>query len=173
MLAWQLQHFHLWFKSGLYFALDGSMPTSLAMSNRSERVSESEMVACLTLWYRKNGYRVTTEVPIMGQSADIVAQKESCVIFLEAKLYDWKRGLAQCRAHEAVADFIYIAIASKKIAPNLENEARNRGYGVLHFCLKQKSVSEAVQPRKNELLWPPQRAAWAESFKSLFPNESY
>lgn len=93
----------------------------------------------------------------MGQSADLVAAKDENITFLEAKLADWRRALKQCRAHEAVADFIYVAIASCRVAPGLIAAAKERGYGLLHFSIHDRSITVVHEPVRNINVWPPQR----------------
>lgn len=115
------------------------------------------MVRALTDFLTAEGYRVRHEVPNMGQSADIVAERGSGLTFIEAKLANWRVALKQCRAHHHVADYICVAVAGKKPSPSLLAAAEQLGYGIIHFDLREWCYSWVRSPEKNLHLWPPQR----------------
>lgn len=111
----------------------------------------------VALFRRHSGYRITREVPNMGQSIDIVASYGNCVVAIEAKRSDWQRGLNQCRAHRAVADFICIAIGTKRVSERLCEEAERLNYGVIHCPPGDDKCTWATRPKKNRGIWKPQR----------------
>ena len=131
------------------------------MSSDRSRVSmpltEQELVQRVTDLLVSQNYRVQHEVPNMGQSADIVATKPGLLMFIEAKVRDWRRGLCQCVAHEQVADFICIALGTKPVSHELLSQVEDRGYGLIWFSPSDYGCVWVRTPRWNEKLWPPQR----------------
>src|SRR5437763_1397047 len=95
---------------------------------------EADLVDRLAHSLKDQGYRVRMEVSNMGQSIDMVATRGRWVTVIEAKLQNWRRALRQCLAHEQVADYICIAIASVTVSDSLAEEARRSGYGIIHYC---------------------------------------
>jgi hypothetical protein len=120
-------------------------------------VSEAYMVMAIVEYLKKDNYEVFVEVPSMGQSVDIVAKKGKYLSFIEAKIVSWKRGLQQCDPHQIVADYVYIAIATKKISNALYSEAKNLGYGIIHYDIQTDSVDSILKPKLNKSIWIPQR----------------
>lgn len=135
--------------------------------NLSPPANESEFVSILSCALLQNGYNVWTEIPNMGQSADLVAQKDQKITVVEAKLKGWRRALAQCLAHEMVADYVCVALCSAGIPVQLQEEATNRGYGLLHYSLKTKMLQWVVQPRENPNIWLPQRNRFISFMRSI------
>src|SRR5262245_19198701 len=124
--------------------------------------TEAEMVGSLSAMLRSQGYRVRVEVSNMGQSVDLVATRGSWVTVIEAKLRNWRRALAQCQTHEQVADYICVAIGTAVVAPALLEGAASRGYGVLHYDRKNACFNWILRPRRNRLIWKPQRQHWSK-----------
>ena len=134
---------------------------SMKRSDRKARrgpPSENEMIGrIVALFRRHSGYRISREVPNMGQSVDIVASSRKCLVAIEVKRSNWRRALNQCTAHRAVADFICIAIGTKKVPSMLQEQAARLNYGIIH-CPPDKHVCTwAARPRKNQRVWKPQR----------------
>jgi len=129
--------------------------------------SEKELVHYIADFLRENAYHVRFEVPNMGQSTDIVATKGRWVTSIEVKTSDWKRAMKQCRAHEAVADYVCIGIGNGKVPIALLDEARRAGYGVLHCAPGTHQCRWALKPRLNKKLWMPQRRKWSETFGAI------
>lgn len=125
------------------------------------------LVKCLVRFLKKHGYRVRLEISNMGQSADVVATRGRWVMVVEAKLKDWSRAMRQCQAHEQVADYIAVAVALAAVPPGLDREARELGYGILHFSGKNGTIRWVVRPRLNRRVWAPQRRQWARSLKEV------
>ncbi len=63
---------------------------------------------------RKKGIPSLWEVPIMGRSADLAYLEENCLITIEFKLKDWRRGLRQARDHQIGSDFAYLTCRISK-----------------------------------------------------------
>lgn len=118
--------------------------------------TEQDIVGSVVRLLSESGYRVRTEVPNMGQSADLVATRGRWVTFIEAKKHDWRKALAQCRTHELVADYICIAVGTKSISDAFRAAASAAGYGVIH-CESAASCEWVLQPQRNVSLWRPQR----------------
>ncbi len=127
---------------------------------RHSEISEADLVACLTAWLVAAGYRVKHEVPNMGQSADVVAVRGRWITVFEAKRADWQRALRQCEAHEVVADFVCLAVASVGITERLKAEVAKRGYGLVHFSPASQELQWICKPARNEKVWSPQRKVW-------------
>jgi len=122
---------------------------------------ESVFVRELSASLRKQGFHVRTEVSNMGQSADLVATRGRWVTIIEAKLGDWKRAIAQCRAHEHIADYICIALGSVSVSDRLRDTASELGYGVIHYNRSVKRFDWVLRPKLNRAVWRPQRKYWA------------
>lgn len=118
---------------------------------------EDIIVKRIEEFLKKNNYSTIIEVPNMGQSVDIVAQKGRWLSFIEVKLNNWNRALIQSKRHELVADFILIAIASKTVSMRLIVVAEEKGYGIIHFNKKSNRCTIAVKPRINKKVWLPQK----------------
>jgi hypothetical protein len=128
---------------------------------------EADMVSSLACMLGEQGYRVRMEVSNMGQSIDVVATRGRWVTVIEVKLQNWRRALAQCRAHEQIADFICIAIGSATVSDALTEEAERAGYGIIHFCRDCQRFRWVRHPSRNKRVWPPQRRHWAQSVKRI------
>jgi hypothetical protein len=133
-------------------------------------MSETLLVDHLTRFLSDDGYSVRLEVPNMGQSADVVATKNRWVMFVEAKLDNWRRALAQCTAHEQVADYVCIAIGSVSVSDDLKREAAARGYGVIHWSPKGGVCAWVLEPKRNVDVWKPQRERLARDLRRI-PRE--
>lgn len=103
------------------------------------------------------GYFVLQEVPTMGYSADIVARTKNKLTFIEVKLANWKRGLAQCSNHINVADYIYIAMATKRISEALIEQAVLKGFGIISYDCTEDKCEIFLKAKKNNNVWPPQK----------------
>ena len=125
-------------------------------------MSEQELVSKLVKKLKRDGFRVRTEVSNMGQSADIVATRGKWVTLIEVKTRNWNRAIQQCLAHEQVADFICIAIASVTVPERLTDLAKAMGYGILHYHSEQEDFIWIMKPRLNRQVWAPQRRYWAK-----------
>lgn len=112
-------------------------------------------------------YNIRCEVPNMGQSIDILASKSRWTTAIEAKLTNWKRALAQCKAHELVADYICIAIATKSVSKDLELEVKERGYGLIHFDSRNSKCVWVIKPRRNTKVWPAQRRLFGRNLRGI------
>lgn len=130
-------------------------------------MTEFSLVEKISEFLNNEGYLVHLEIPNMGQSVDIVAQKESDLTFIEVKLNNWKRALSQCKNHQIVADYIFVAIASKKISEKFKEAADNLGFGIIHYnkqldvCLIHSNAS------KNPHIWKPQRIVLIDKFEKI------
>lgn len=128
---------------------------------------ESDMVRLLARTLSNDGYRVRTEVPNMGQSADIIATRSRWVTAIEAKLTDWRRALEQCRAHELVADFVCIAIGTVSVPDELIRAVHECGYGLLHCPPSSSACVWVVRPGRNKSVWGPERTRLVRVMKGI------
>jgi hypothetical protein len=127
-------------------------------SHRSPaRRPEAELIVRVIRLFADAGYRISREVPNMGQSVDIVAQTRREVITIEVKRSDWKRALDQCRAHRSVADFICVAIGSSRVSPQLSEAATRLNYGIIHCPPGSNECVWVTRPKRNYRVWEPQR----------------
>ena len=142
------------------------MKTSPSVLPRLER-SEHELVQAVISTLIDDGYRVRTEVPNMGQSADIVATKNRWLTAIEAKTKDWRRAMRQCRAHELVADFVCIAIGTVNVSEPLVEAVAAEGYGLIHCPPGSAECEWVVRPTLNKAVWSPQRTLLARSMRAI------
>ena len=119
--------------------------------------SEKELVQRIVNLFQKKDYSIWLEVPNMGQSVDIVASKNENLTFIEVKMSNWRRALAQCEGHGMVADYIYIAISSVQISNEFYNTSKNLGYGIIHCNPYTMQCSKVLQAKKNTCIWAPQQ----------------
>src|SRR5437588_10862521 len=112
-------------------------------------MSEHELVATLVSKLKREGFRVMTEVSNMGQSADIVAIKGRWVTLIEVKDRNWYRAIQQCLAHEQIADYICVAVASASVPKRLAELAAQAGYGLLHYLKDEQDFAWIIRPRLN------------------------
>lgn len=106
----------------------------------------------------------------MGQSIDLVATKNDHVTAIEVKRTDWRRALEQCKAHMAVADFIVIAIAVKKLSREFLHLLHLRGWGLMVHDLPGDGWELIIKPERNEP-WKPQRDVFMAGMMKIKPNE--
>jgi hypothetical protein len=118
---------------------------------------EGLLVAHLVEFLCSTGYRVRLEVSNMGQSADLVATRGRWVTFVEAKVKDWRRAIEQCRAHEAVADYICLALSLKAPSAELLAQVSASGYGLLLRSPQSRGFEWIMRPKRNPKIWRPQR----------------
>ena len=128
---------------------------------------EATLVAALSRFLVAGGYRVRLEVSNMGQSADLVATRGRWVTCIEAKVKDWRTAIRQCVAHEAVADFVCIAVALRRNHEPLVEAARARGYGVIACDPASKQCGWILAPRRNLAVWAPQRKRMTAAMKEV------
>ena len=133
----------------------------------SPRFSERDMVNCIASHLRDAGYKIRAQVPNMGQIADLVVQRNRWLTAIEAKRHDWRRALAQCRAHESVADFICVAIGTQSISHPLLQEVEATGYGLIHFRPGDRTCNWVIKPKFNRKIWRPQRQRFLQVLRSI------
>lgn len=119
------------------------------------------------VWNFFNTNKVWYEVPNMGQSVDVVVDLDGFLTFIEVKIKNWTKAIEQCMAHEIVADYIYIAIATKGVPKNFINEATTRGYGILHYNWDYQSWELIKKSVKNKNIWKPQRQVLDSKLKLM------
>ena len=138
------------------------------MHSKAKKIAnETILVSTLVNYLNLLDYEVFIEVPNMGQSTDIVARKNRWLTFIEAKRHDWKKGIEQCKAHEAVADFIYLAVSSVNISDELLHTLRLKGYGLLHCDPYTWKCRTALKATLNRKVWMPQRNVLRKSLRSI------
>lgn len=127
-------------------------------------VKESELVEDLTSFLSEQGYKIRTEVPSLGQSADVVATRGRWVTFIEVKVRDWQRAFQQCSAHLLVADYICIALGTKNISEAVRQGAIDRGIGLIHVSTNSQCMW-VVRPTLNAAIWKPQRKRLSQTMR--------
>jgi Holliday junction resolvase len=133
------------------------------MQRRKKSFSEAKVVGDLAQWLTTTGYRVRTEVSLLGKSVDVVGIRGRWVTLFEAKVSDWRRAIQQCEGHDTVADYICIVIASARVADHFKHEASRRGYGIIHYSRRTGALSWICKPIRNTRVWRPQRKLWSLS----------
>lgn len=128
---------------------------------------ESDLVTKLTLFMQQQGYRVRIEIANMGQSIDLVATKGRWVTTVEAKLRNLPRALAQCEAHEAIADYLCVALAKAPRPGKNLDLLKAKGYGLIAFDQETERFGWLVRPAWNKRIWSPQRKYWARKLKKI------
>lgn len=129
--------------------------------------SETQIVISLAQFLSGEGYKVRFEVPNLGQSIDLVATRNRYVTAIEAKRFDWRRAIRQCRTHELVADYVCIALFADSISDSLRRDTAEAGYGLLWFEPSIERFQWVIQPRRNEKLWLPRRRTFAKNMRDI------
>lgn len=142
------------------------MRTSLSQTVSPGR-HECEIVRAVAITLIEEGYRIRTEVPNMGQSADIVATRSRWLTAIEAKTKDWKTALRQCRAHELVADFICVAVGTVGVSDELQQAVRDAGYGLMHCPPGDSTCKWVIRPRRNISIWHPERTRLSRTMRVI------
>lgn len=96
---------------------------------------EIDMVNKAIEFYTDLGYRVSTEVPFLHRSIDLVFEHNGELNSVEFKRRDWKRAYEQAKTHIYGSDKVYICILkpSKGISEELKNTFQNSPIGLLFF----------------------------------------
>lgn len=115
---------------------------------------ESQLAPPITGWLEASGYRVRSEVPILGRRADLVGVRDD-VVAVELKLRDWSEALRQAIAYQLAADRAWIAMplatASAVYRHRWELEAEGVGLLVVDEAGR---VRTPVEPRPSPRLLP-------------------
>lgn len=138
------------------------MNSTLSTDVRSER----SLTNITALFLTEEGYRVRAEVPNLGQSVDLVATKGRWVTFIEVKVKDWRKAIDQCRAHVLVADYICIALGTKKISEAAVAVSAKHNIGLIHIN-HDGECEWFLKPKKNQAVWLPQRRQLAQELKAI------
>ena len=133
----------------------------------AKKLKESELVEEIGRFLAKEGYIIKLEVPTMGRRADIVAIIKDSITIVEAKINHKKKVLEQCGYHDIVADYICIAWGGKNIPPSLFGDARELGYGIIHFSFLLSQCYWAIKPKPNENFWEPQKHVLIRSMEQI------
>ncbi len=71
---------------------------------------EAQLAPPVAAWLEAAGYRVRTEVPIVGRWADLVGARADELVAVELKLRDWREALRQATAYQVGADRAWVAM---------------------------------------------------------------
>src|SRR5262245_60477236 len=107
---------------------------AIARSDKTDSLSERELVAMILAWSGTilPGASCSLEVPTHGRAhADILLFDGSTLVAVEAKLSDWKRGVAQAALNTLVANRSYLAIPQSGARKEVLEEAHRHGVGVI------------------------------------------
>ena len=121
----------------------------------------------MTSFLESNGYSVYLEVPALGRSGDIVAQKNRWITAIEAKMYDAKKVIEQCKVYDILADFICIAWGGIKVNETVCNIAKQKGYGIIIYNRDKTYCEWFMKPKYNYNIWNPQRKLWIEKIREV------
>lgn len=135
--------------------------------------SERDLVDNLIIFLNNNNYKTKIEIPNMGQSVDIVAQKGDQLTFIEAKLKNWRRAIEQCEAHEHIADYICIALSKTKITNLIIEKLIFLGYGLID-CEAATGLCEWIlKPSLMQNIWKPQRRIFLKNLNEIIHDRNF
>ncbi len=129
--------------------------------------NEKQLTDKVASFLKSSGYSVYLEVPVLGRSADIVAQKNRWITAVEAKMYDAKTVIEQCKAFDTVADFICIAWGGITVNKAVWNIAKKKGYGIITYNRDKICCEWFMKPKYNYNIWSPQRRLWIEKIREV------
>lgn len=73
-----------------------------------------------------------TELPYLGGvRVDLCVKTPRMLVAVEAKLYDWRRALAQAYGHRLAFDRTYVALPERLVKPHVVEEALSFDIGVI------------------------------------------
>jgi len=95
-------------------------------------MKEKDLFPPLKKWLNKQGFRVYSEIPTLGHSIDVVAEKENLQYAYELKLSLTKKVLYQAISGRLYCNRSYIVIST---TPRKENYNRciQQGYGIIRI----------------------------------------
>ena len=129
--------------------------------------NEEDLVCKVTSFLKNEKYSVYLEVPTLGRSGDIIAQKNRWITAIEAKMYDSKKVIEQCIVYESLADFICIAWGGITVNKMVHDIAQEKGYGVIIYNRNKYQCEWFLNPKYNNNIWKPQRKIWLEKIKEV------
>lgn len=129
----------------------------MKVSKSRYRVPEAALVARAADLLRSEGALVCFEVPSLGQSVDLVAEKNDKYIAIEAKVSDWRRALRQATPHLLVADYVAIAVSYNEIPRSLIDEAVVLGIGIINWRTRTDAIEWVLEARESRRVWGPQK----------------
>ena len=127
--------------------------------------NETELVHKVTLFLKNEGYIVCLEVPTLGRSGDIIAQKNRWITAIEAKMYDSKKVIEQCKVYDFLADFICIAWGGRTVNKIVQGIAKEKGYGIIIYNRDKSQCEWFLNPKYNNNTWKPQRKIWLKKIR--------
>lgn len=118
---------------------------------------EIDMVNKAIDFYQNKGCKVSTEVPFLHRSIDLVYESNGKLNAIEFKRKDWKKAYEQARTHIYGSDRVYICILkpSRGISKDLEIYFKDSPIGLLFFDEKNEiSIIEEIYPAsENHYTW--------------------
>lgn len=129
--------------------------------------NETELVSKVVSFLENDGYVVCLEVPTLGRVGDIIAQKNRWITAIEAKMYDSKKVIEQCRVYTLLADFICIAWGGKTVNKIVRGVATEKGYGIIIYNRAKDECEWLLTPKHNPRIWKPQRKLWIEKIREV------
>lgn len=117
--------------------------------------SEIEMVNKAVEYFENQGFLVTTEVPFLHRSIDLVYKYENKLVSIEFKLSDWKRAIEQAKSHLYGSNEVYICIPKPKrgLSPMLKKEIKNSSIGLMFFDEEQEFIEKIFEATQSPKLW--------------------
>lgn len=114
---------------------------------------EIDMVNNAIEYYRGFGYKVSTEVPFLHRSIDLVYENNGELNSIEFKRQDWKRAFEQARTHIYGSNKVYICILKpmKGVSQELHECFQDSPIGLLFYDeTNQNSLIEEIYPASSE-----------------------
>lgn len=110
---------------------------------------EVDMVNNAITYYKTLGYKVSTEVPFLHRSIDLVYENNGEINSIEFKLRDWKKACEQARTHVYGSNKVYVCILkpTKGISSEIEQYFKDSPIGLLFYDENnKKSIIEEIYP---------------------------
>ena len=129
--------------------------------------NETQLISKVATFLESHSYSVYKEIPTLGRSGDIIAQKNRWITAIEAKMYDSKKVIEQCRVYDLLADFICIAWGGITVNEMVYNISIQKGYGIIIYDRNQDCCKWHLNPKYNHNIWKPQRKLWIEKIREV------
>ncbi len=114
---------------------------------------ESELVAEVIRVLKATADQISTEVPCLGHSVDLVMDRDHELVAVECKLTDWRRGLGQAQHHLLAVDFAYVCMPARAISPAMDVAFSRSEVGLLLFDPAEAKLIEARPASRSKVKW--------------------
>jgi len=113
-------------------------------------IFEFELVSPVVNFFRKKGFLVQTEVPLLSKRIDIVAYKKGPlrkqIIAIELKVKNWSQAIIQASKYKLCTEQVFIAISGDFIHRIDISRLKKLGIGLI--AINDGHIAIKIKPKK-------------------------